>query len=242
MKIVFEQSEKAAFKMMAERIVSALSCKRARREIFNVALSGGESAKKLFAALCGKDFSSARWDHARFFWIDERCVLPEDDMCNYKHAKELFFDRKKISAENIFRIRGEECPVDEAARYSKLVGQMLPSPSGVPSFDCAVLGMGTEGHVGSIFPSNMGLIESKDLYAVSRPCENNQWRITATGALIKSAAKILCPIVGRDKKRIFLKTLREIGAGRASTPAAVLFSEIPNMEIFTDINTDTKEK
>jgi len=57
-----------------------------------------------------------------------------------------------IPAQNIFRMKGEDFPEDEAERYSKLLWKELPVRNGFPVFDIILLGMGDDGHTASISP------------------------------------------------------------------------------------------
>ena len=43
---------------------------------FNLALSGGGTAQKMFALWVDEYKDKIDWDAIRFFWVDERCVPP----------------------------------------------------------------------------------------------------------------------------------------------------------------------
>ena len=58
---------------------------------FNLALSGGGTAQKMFALWVDEYKDKIDWDAIRFFWVDERCVPPTDPDSNYGHANELLF-------------------------------------------------------------------------------------------------------------------------------------------------------
>ena len=45
---------------------------------FNLALSGGGTAQKMFALWVDEYKDKIDWDAIRFFWVDERCVPPTD--------------------------------------------------------------------------------------------------------------------------------------------------------------------
>ena len=53
---------------------------------FNLALSGGGTAQKMFALWVDEYKDKIDWDAIRFFWVDERCVPPTDPDSNYGHA------------------------------------------------------------------------------------------------------------------------------------------------------------
>ena len=54
------------------------------------------------------------WNNIRFFWVDERCVLPTCPDSNYGHANHLLFKPLCIPADHIHRIKGENEPGTDA--------------------------------------------------------------------------------------------------------------------------------
>ena len=131
------------------------------------------------------------WNNIRFYWVDERCVAPDEDESNYKHADQLLFIPLEIPANHIHRIWGEQEPKVEAERYSEMVKWELPGYSTAPRFDCVILGVGTDGHVASIFPNDMNLLTDRRVYAVSQHPITGQQRITMTGTVILKSSAIL---------------------------------------------------
>ena len=66
------------------------------------------------------------WERLKVFWVDERCVPPENSDSNYGMMRSLLLSIVPIPYENVFRIQGEKNPKNEAARYSKLVMKEVP--------------------------------------------------------------------------------------------------------------------
>lgn len=111
----------------------------------------------------------------KIYWVDERCVPPEDSDSNYGMMRNLLLGIAPIPYENVFRIRGEAKPVKEAVRYSELVKQQLPYRLGWPEFDIVLLGAGDDGHTSSIFPGQENLLTSTSSYVVSiHPCNGQK--------------------------------------------------------------------
>ena len=81
---------------------------------FNLALSGGGTAQKMFALWVDEYKDEIDWDAIRFFWVDERCVPPTDPDSNYGHANELLFKPLHIPADHVHRIHGEVEPGTDA--------------------------------------------------------------------------------------------------------------------------------
>ncbi|KFK57433.1 6-phosphogluconolactonase, partial [Vibrio vulnificus] len=81
-----------------------------------------------------------------FWWGEERCVAPDDAECNYGEANALLFSKLRelsqgsVPAENIHRIRGDEQPEVEAARFAKEMADVIPTDNGTPVFEWILLG------------------------------------------------------------------------------------------------------
>ncbi len=199
---------------------------------FYLALSGGETAKKLFAFWAEEYKEKMDWNRFRFFWVDERCVLPTDDDSNFGHADRLFFTPMNIKEEHVFRIHGEEFPEKEALRYSQIITSNLPVYNGLPHFDCIILGVGADAHTASIFPNTMSLLTDARLCAVSRHPQSGQLRITMTGPMILNHVPLLIPVLGSGKDDM-IATLK-IGYSETNrTPAAYVLSHAQTAFVFT---------
>lgn len=82
----------------------------------------------------GADLSPDRldWDRIRFYWVDERCVPPDDPQSNFGTAERLLFSPLTVPASHVHRIRGEQPPETEAERYTHLIGQELSGRTTCP--------------------------------------------------------------------------------------------------------------
>ena len=115
---------------VAHEAIEALTRRMADRMLgsagsFHVALSGGETAKRLFPFWSGPFADRLDWDRIRFYWVDERCVPPDDPQSNFGTAERLLFSLLTVPASHVHRIRGEQPPETEAERYTHLIGQEL---------------------------------------------------------------------------------------------------------------------
>ena len=89
--------------------------------IFNIAVSGGNTPALMFDLWANEYLDITPWNRMKIYWVDERCVPPEDSDSNYGMMRNLLLGIAPIPYENVFRIRGEAKPVKEAVRYSELV-------------------------------------------------------------------------------------------------------------------------
>lgn len=168
----------------------------------NIALSGGNTPKLLFKVLSSEYKKKIDWKNLKLFWVDERCVAPDSDESNFGMTKKNLLDEINIPEENIFRIKSENEPFDEAARYSEIVRNELKIRNGFPEFDLILLGVGDDGHTASIFPDQMELLSSDKFYAVAIQPATGQKRITLTGRVINNSERNYFLVTGKSKAKV----------------------------------------
>ncbi len=171
-------------------------------DYFNIALSGGSTPKRIFEYLASNHNNTINWSKINFFWSDERCVPPNDSESNYKMAYEALLSKLPIPSSNIYRIKGENEPLLEAANYSAEIINHLKNENNFPRFDLIMLGLGEDGHTASIFSNQLNLIKTNEICAVATHPVSNQKRITFTGKLINNAKNIVFIASGKIKSKI----------------------------------------
>jgi 6-phosphogluconolactonase len=167
-----------------------------------LAISGGKTPLLLFSLLAEKYSSVLPWSMVRLFWVDERCVLPDDPESNFGMTEKILLSKIEIATENIFRIRGEADPVKEALRYSDVIMANTYKNENLPVFDIVILGMGDDGHTASIFPGNIELLSSEKICDTAVHPATGQRRITITGKVINNAETIFILVTGLNKAKI----------------------------------------
>lgn len=230
MKLEVFNTPENALRAMTGQLTTVIS--HSKIKPFHLALSGGDTAQQLFRLWTEEYREQIDWNGIRFYWVDERCVAPDDNESNFKYADELLFTPLNIPPTHVHRIFGEQDPEVEAGRYSELVKWELPGYAAIPRFDCIILGVGTDLHTASIFPSTPELLTDSRCYAVSQHPVSGQKRITMTGTMILKARKILLPAVGSSKT----ETVRKLVSTdqKDITPAAYILSHAPDVILFTD--------
>lgn len=168
---------------------------------FHIALSGGETPNGLYDLLAMNYLNKIPWNKVHFWWGDERCVAPDSDQSNYKSAYERLICYTGIPERNIHRIRGEEVPEEEAARYALEIKHFLKFRGEFPVFDLILLGMGSDGHSVSIFPDQLDLFEDKRYCISTFHPLTNQPRITLTGKALNNASRLFMIVSGKNKSQ-----------------------------------------
>lgn len=205
-----------------------------RREVFNLALSGGETAKKMFTLWVAEYKDRMDWEALRFFWVDERCVPPADPESNYGQAENLLLSPLQIPEKQIHRIQGENDPGQEALRYAREVRECVPCVHGIPLFEAVILGIGNDLHTASIFPNVPELLTDTRDYAVSRHPVTGQYRVTMTGTLLLSGAPLLVPVLGKGKEQV-LEELRKKNSRSLSYPATYILGRVSQATVYLGI-------
>ena len=135
--------------LLAARCAEAVS----RRGVFTLALSGGSTPLALFRLLRTEAWAERiDWAHTRVFWVDERCVAPEHPASNYGAANQELLAH--VPAAHLSIGCGEIDPGESAVAYEEILRRHVPAEGGRPRLDCALLGMGDDGHTASLFPGS----------------------------------------------------------------------------------------
>lgn len=197
--------------MLAEKVLNMVRHSIISDRNFNIALPGGSTPRILFEHIAGHYQDPGIWDKVHFYWVDERCVPRDHPESNYRMAKETLLRYLSHSYDQVFRIRGEEDPHKEAARYGRLIMDQIPCVDDVPAFDLILLGMGRDGHTASIFPGQMELLWTDGICGVGIHPESGQRRITLTGKVINNADQVYFLVTGKEKANMVARIICEAG-------------------------------
>lgn len=208
-----------------------------RGNTFNVVLAGGSTPKKMYELLSDKNgpFRSALdWQRIEFFWGDERCVLPDNALSNFRMADESLLMRLGIPAAKIHRFKSELLAPDAAADYESLLRMIFNTPAGTfPRFDLILLGMGEDGHTASLFPNSDALHTNWNLVSAPFVEKFKSHRLTITPPVINHAENVMFLVAGADKAL----ALREVLEGEKDPdrfPAQIVDPHSGNLFWFAD--------
>ena len=208
--ILVSRSSDQAYTDAAEFILRSAEQAIANRGTFTIALSGGSTPKRLYELLASPSWRDRiPWSKIDFFWGDERYVPPTDSSSNYRMTNEAMLEKVNVPAGRIHRVPTELEPPETAAEsYENEIKRVLPtSGSAVPEFDLVLLGLGTNGHVASLFPFQPALHEKSKLVISEYIEEVKMTRISLTFPVINSAKDILFLSLGPDKASVIQEVL-----------------------------------
>lgn len=193
---VFDVEEWAnrAADVINQAVQDACSCKGN----CNIMLTGGRSAENMYRSLA----PILRSDSCilSFYFGDERCVDPDDEASNFRMVNESLFKSMNAKSTQIYRIKGEVEPKQEAERYANL----LPH-----SIDVLLLSIGEDGHIASLFPGDKISLQDKGkMVVVNAPKKPNR-RISITKNIINKSARIFCFAQGEAKGKALISVFKE---------------------------------
>src|SRR4051812_15475788 len=118
-----------------------------------ISLTGGSTPARAYelAASLEED-----WSGATLWWGDDRCVAPDDELSNYRLARENLLDKLPTSgAPAVHRVPGERGPHVGADDYERELRSALGEQT--PRLDFMLLGLGPDAHVASLYPGQATL-------------------------------------------------------------------------------------
>jgi 6-phosphogluconolactonase len=202
---VVVESTPALAEVFAQRVAQADAEAIATRGSFSIALSGGSVATGFFRRLAALPLDRFRLD---VFWADERAVPPDHADSNYHLARSLWLGPARIPDARVHRMRGEASDLDEAARaYEDELRQVLGDP---PQIDVALLGVGPDGHVASLFPGHRLLGETvRQVAALDDAPKPPPRRLTLTLSALAAARLVVVAAFGSGKAEVVRDALED---------------------------------
>lgn len=161
------------------------------------AISGGSTPKLMFSKLAKSGFD---WSKIHIFWVDERCVPPDDDQSNFKMADETLLTPARISKYNVHRIHGEMTPDEGAVRYVEEIKQFFTlGEHELPVFDLIHRGIGPDAHTASLFPGEPLIANRTGIAAAVWVEKLRSHRVTLLPGVLLAARHTMLQVAGQDK-------------------------------------------
>jgi 6-phosphogluconolactonase len=189
----------------------------------NVCLTGGTMGSAVLAAINSSPArDSVDWSRITFWWGDERYLPLGDPERNDTQSREALLDHLTLDATQIKSLPapGEQADIEQAAlHYEQELAAAANGGGRFPRFDITFLGVGSDGHIASLFPDHAAVHETQRVVVAEAnspkpPLE----RLTLTLPVINSSDRIWLVLAGGDKASALGLALA--GANINDVPAA----------------------
>lgn len=182
----------------ASEIAAAVTAAAREKGSCSMGLTGGATAARLYAHWGAT--GDLPWDQMHFYFGDERCVPQEHPGSNCGMALANLGGTDGMRRFRVTRMKADAADLDLAARQYE---SELPL-----QLDVLLLGMGTDGHIASLFPHHPSLMEIKRrVVHVTTDTEFKQ-RLTVTPSVISSAQSVFLLATGSAKGRVLAAALQ----------------------------------
>lgn len=171
------------------------------RGAFRIMLSGGNTPRLLYQLMAQDPWrDQIPWERTYVFWGGERRVPPNHPESDYRMARETLLDHVPIPDDHVFRLQGEGLESSVVRDYeNKLRRHFQLKEREWPRFDLALLGLGADGHIASIFPGTRAVSDLSNTVLVYQVPKLGVERVTVTLPVINHARHILFLVVGEEK-------------------------------------------
>nr|CRH05102.1 6-phosphogluconolactonase [Candidatus Magnetococcus massalia] len=212
--ITMHADPQAAAMAMAAELLSVLN-QHGEARPFRLALSGGSTPKMLYSLLGQSPLrEQLPWHKLEIFWVDERCVAPNDPQSNHGMFMQAMGEKLPLESARYHRMQGEAEPEQEALRYGQLLPQQL---------DWIWLGLGGDGHTASLFPGYQPVADEPLCLATRNP-HSGQNRMTLSETAIVQALRVTFLVTGAEKAPVLTSVIQD---ATCNLPAARIAQQRP---------------
>jgi 6-phosphogluconolactonase len=166
----------------------------------SIVLTGGSTPKRAYNLAAELE---PNWSGVDVWWGDERCVPVDDERSNFGMAKAALLDRLAQEPAAVHRMRGELGSEAGADEYNEEAAYLR-----MGTFDLALLGLGPDGHVASLFPNSPTLdVTDRDVVGAEAGLEPFVDRISMTLPRLCATRELLFVVSGEDKAAAVARAL-----------------------------------
>lgn len=211
--IQIEYNSESLAKVLCQDIISIGQKAIQEKGKFYIAIPGGSVLKLLNHLKTHPLKDTIDWSKVYLFYVNHKCVFNNDPTSTHFKAKSIFLDELKL--ENSFPINDELVNqvngLEIAKDYEmKLRNSGIPSINGNVIFDYMLLGVGKDGHIGSIYPNrpetNISNLDSLVLHVDKKTPSS----ISLSLSVMNNAKYIRIVLIGEDKQDAVIKGIKRL--------------------------------
>lgn len=212
---------------IAARLVTAIITAQARRGQAHIALTGGGIGTACLAAVLAEPARAAvDWSRVDFWWSDERFEPAGSDLRNETSARAEFLDHLPVDPSRVHPMPAKGGAFGDdvdaaAAGYAAELAASANRGRELPHIDVAMLGVGPDGHVASLFPGHAGLTATGTVIPVRNSPKPPPTRLSFTLATINASAQVWLVADGAAKAEA-LATALQPPSGTPTLPAGLV--------------------
>ena len=180
----------------SNKLLDLISSEISDSENYSLGLSGG-STPKFFYEIFAEKYKN--YSNIYLWTVDERHVDIDDEKSNQRMINSIFSN----SNLNIIEYSYEEDPSHSAKNYTTKVFSKFDK------FNAAILGVGEDGHIASLFPDTTALNADEKGFVHNEVNILTRWRVTSTFELLKNVEHVYLLVTGENKKEIIEKIGKE---------------------------------
>jgi 6-phosphogluconolactonase len=163
-------------------------------------LSGGQSITKIISLI---DVAQIRWDSVTISLADERCVPVGDAERNDLAIQRALISRISASGPKFLSIPAELGPIEAANEYELVISRHAP-------IDIALLGVGEDGHIASLFTTLNFNTNTRRVVPVLDSPKPPQHRVSLSFNELCNVPRRIIPLTGHNKRGLFSQLCKGI--------------------------------
>jgi len=206
--IVHSNAQMLADVTAARWLLRIVDAQATRRPLHYVLTGGTMGIAVLASALRSPLVNAVDWSGVHLWWGDERFLKDGDGERNEVQAREALLGplvkAGLLPEDNIHPIPAKDKwrsdPAEAAETYAAELARFAPAGYSVPDFDVALLGMGPDGHVASLFPEyGETLYDNGVTVSITDSPKPPAERVSLTFPSLNSAREVWLVVAGAEK-------------------------------------------
>jgi 6-phosphogluconolactonase len=166
-----------------------------KRGVCSIVISGGSAIRHTLMHLIVCDVP---WPSVRLYMADERCLPREDRDRNDAMINEVLVQPAQIKSEYFNQIPAELGPQKGAQSYARTL-------CSVDHFDIALLGVGPDGHIASLFPNHPSIENCDRVIAVENSPKFPPNRVSVGLTMLRGSTHRIVVVAGGEKSDLIAR-------------------------------------